>query len=226
MEPIPQLFAKLEQSIQRWPNSTAINVALSPDREVTETKAPMWCYGAAFNSTRLGKDLPRWANQICSFNASHIGRHFKGKQGVPVEVTAVSLEELLRRNSIRDVQVRRVCMQRLQQTGCHTRRQISNMLPSLAAICCLSLRPTQHVMSCCCCLLPLQLRQVLVIDTEGFDYAVLKQIPFERFRPAFILWEHKHLYAARKLAEELMRSHCYAVKVLDMENTVAMSLFV
>lgn len=99
VEPIPQLFAKLEKSIERWPNSTAVNLAISPDRETVETKAQMWCYGAAFESHRLGKDLPSWANQICSFNASHIGRHFKGQQGVPVEVTAVNLEELLRRTT-------------------------------------------------------------------------------------------------------------------------------
>jgi hypothetical protein len=54
---------------------------------------------------RLGKDLPSWANQICSFNASHIGRHFKGQQGVPVDVTALSLAELLKRSAVQDVQV-------------------------------------------------------------------------------------------------------------------------
>jgi hypothetical protein len=105
VEPIPQLYAKLEQSVQRWPNATAVNVALSPDSSVAETKAQMWCYGAAFNSKRLGKDLPRWANQICSFNASHIGRHFKGQHGVAVEVTAVSLQELMSRSNVSDVQV-------------------------------------------------------------------------------------------------------------------------
>jgi hypothetical protein len=64
-----------------------------------------------------------------------------------------------------------------------------------------------------------------MIDTEGFDYEVLKQIPFGEMRPAFVLWEHKHLYANRKPAEDLMRSRCYAVRVLDKENTVGMSLF-
>lgn len=114
MEPIPSLFAKLEQSIQRWPNSTALNLALSPDRAVPESKAQMWCLGGALNSSRLGKDLPGWANQICSFNASHIGKHFKGQAGVPVEVTAVSLEELLRRSGIQNLQV---CHLPLRQSG-------------------------------------------------------------------------------------------------------------
>lgn len=170
VEPVPQLYAKLEKSIKRWPNATAINVALSPNSSIAESTAQMWCYGAAFDSSRLGKDLPSWANQICSFNASHIGRHFKGQQGVPVDVTALSLAELLKQSAVQDV-------------------------------------------------------QVLMIDTEGFDYEVLKQIPFEQMRPAFVLWEHKHLYANRKPAEQLMRSRCYAVRVLDKENTVGMSLF-
>jgi hypothetical protein len=54
---------------------------------------------------------------------------------------------------------------------------------------------------------------------------VLKQIPFDHIRPTFVLWEHKHLHANRKPAEDLMRRRCYAVRVLDMENTVAMALF-
>ena len=66
--------------------------------------------------------------------------------------------------------------------------------------------------------------QVLVIDTEGFDYEVLKQIPFERLRPAVVLWERKHLYARKHLAADWMRRHCYAVKWFDVENDIGMSL--
>jgi hypothetical protein len=105
VEPIPQLYAKLQESVKRWPNATAVNLALSPNRTIAETKAEMWCYGAAFDSQRLGKTLPGWANQICSFNASHIEKHFKGVQVTPVTVTAVSLEELLRRSNIKRSQV-------------------------------------------------------------------------------------------------------------------------
>ncbi|MEE9344794.1 MAG: FkbM family methyltransferase [Methylococcales bacterium] len=34
---------------------------------------------------------------------------------------------------------------------------------------------------------------VLVIDTEGFDYQVIKQIDFKRIQPYIIVYEHKHL---------------------------------
>lgn len=64
-----------------------------------------------------------------------------------------------------------------------------------------------------------------MIDTEGFDYSVLKQVPFESMRPAFVFWEHRHLGKYAQLAEELMRSHCYIVKRKGPENTLAMSMF-
>lgn len=85
---------------------------------------------------------------------------------------------------------------------------------------CLSRRPG---LVCC---IHRHILQVLMIDAEGYDYNALQQIPFERMRPAFVLYEHKHLHANRAAAEQLMRQHCYAVKVLDRENTVAMALFV
>jgi FkbM family methyltransferase len=34
---------------------------------------------------------------------------------------------------------------------------------------------------------------VVHIDTEGYDFEILKLINFERFRPAIVLYEHKHL---------------------------------
>jgi hypothetical protein len=105
VEPIPQLYEQLQQSIQHWPNAVALNYAISPDPLTPESQATMWCYEPALNSSRLGRDLPFWANQICSFNASHISAHFKGQQGVAVAVTAVSLQQLLKRGSISNVQV-------------------------------------------------------------------------------------------------------------------------
>lgn len=66
VEPIPQLHAKLQQSIKRYSNATALNVALSPDRKTTETAATMFCYAQAFNSSLLGKSLPTWANQVAN----------------------------------------------------------------------------------------------------------------------------------------------------------------
>jgi FkbM family methyltransferase len=42
---------------------------------------------------------------------------------------------------------------------------------------------------------------LLHIDVEGFDYQVLAQVDFARYKPLAILYEHKHL-----LAEELVKA--------------------
>jgi FkbM family methyltransferase len=34
---------------------------------------------------------------------------------------------------------------------------------------------------------------VMHIDTEGFDFSIIKQIDFEKFKPSIIKYEHKHL---------------------------------
>jgi FkbM family methyltransferase len=50
------------------------------------------------------------------------------------------------------------------------------------------------------------------IDTEGFDYEVLRQIDFRRFRPAVVLFEHQHLTASDATeAERLLAQHGYSL---------------
>jgi len=39
---------------------------------------------------------------------------------------------------------------------------------------------------------------VLVIDTEGYDLEILKQVDFPRLRPRVLLYEHKHLSAVQQ----------------------------
>lgn len=34
---------------------------------------------------------------------------------------------------------------------------------------------------------------VFVVDTEGYDFEIIKQIDFERFKPSIIVYEHTHL---------------------------------
>jgi len=54
---------------------------------------------------------------------------------------------------------------------------------------------------------------LLHIDTEGYDYSVLAQFDFERYRPAVILYEHKHLTVElRTKATELLVSYGYVVR--------------
>lgn len=64
VEPIPPLYQKLESNVRRWPNATAINLAISPDPTITEDAVPMYCLKEGFETDRLGKDLPHWADQI------------------------------------------------------------------------------------------------------------------------------------------------------------------
>ena len=33
----------------------------------------------------------------------------------------------------------------------------------------------------------------LVVDTEGYDFEILRQVDFKRYRPRIVLYEHKHL---------------------------------
>ena len=53
---------------------------------------------------------------------------------------------------------------------------------------------------------------VVMIDTEGYDYEVLKQIDFQRFRPSLVIYEQIHLNATVKKASiELLNKAGYAV---------------
>jgi FkbM family methyltransferase len=193
VEPIPSLFDKLQQTIEKWPNSTAVNVAISPDGAQAESQAEMFCVREAMDFEEEEEEeerkaekevspnnnlpeLPYWANQVCSFDRSHVLRHFPKESGrtiVTVPVTAWSLKEFLRRQQIGVV-------------------------------------------------------EVMVIDTEGFDYQVLKQIPFQHgTRPRLIVYEHQHLSKEdQEAAKALLRSHCYTVWELDSDNHAALALYV
>jgi hypothetical protein len=51
---------------------------------------------------------------------------------------------------------------------------------------------------------------LLNIDTEGFDYNVLSQVDFDRYKPLVILYEHKHLPVDEKnRAYELLTGRGY-----------------
>jgi FkbM family methyltransferase len=104
VEPIPLLFAKLEQAVKTWPNSTAINNALSTRKDISEESVSMYCLEGA-TSTAMDGGLPSWANQICSFDPGHVTRHFPGAKAQEVKVKAVSFKHLVSKNSISNVKV-------------------------------------------------------------------------------------------------------------------------
>lgn len=54
----------------------------------------------------------------------------------------------------------------------------------------------------------------MLIDTEGYDYHVLKQIPFQNRlfrRPLAIMYERSHLFHKEVMAVEYLNENCYAV---------------
>lgn len=51
---------------------------------------------------------------------------------------------------------------------------------------------------------------LLVVDTEGHDYQILRQIDFSRYRPAVLIFEHQHLTPGDKAsAYALLRTNGY-----------------
>lgn len=61
----------------------------------------------------------------------------------------------------------------------------------------------------------------LVIDTEGYDYEILKQVNFKNLRPKFIYYEHLHLSDNdTKASRSLLLENGYAISN-DYKNTFA-----
>jgi len=54
---------------------------------------------------------------------------------------------------------------------------------------------------------------ILQIDTEGYDYVILKLFDFAKYQPAIVHYEHQHLSEAdAQAAEALLKSHGYRFK--------------
>ncbi|QZZ22088.1 FkbM family methyltransferase [Leptothermofonsia sichuanensis E412] len=62
------------------------------------------------------------------------------------------------------------------------------------------------------------------IDTEGFDYEILKLIDFQHFRPTLLIYEHKHLSEIDKFAAcNLLANNGYEVKEISFADAIAVS---
>jgi FkbM family methyltransferase len=63
---------------------------------------------------------------------------------------------------------------------------------------------------------------LLVIDTEGHDFEIIRTIDFSRIRPLVLIYEHKHLGRADRLAcWRLLRANGYRCAA-DWSNTLAL----
>lgn len=82
-------------------------------------------------------------------------------------------------------------------------------LPSVSLPALLARNAVQHI-------------DLLHIDTEGYDYEVLAQFDFDRFRPAVVLYEHKHLKPElRAKAQELLKGYGYILRP-RIDDTLAL----
>ncbi len=63
---------------------------------------------------------------------------------------------------------------------------------------------------------------LLHIDTEGYDYEILKMIPFAEFDIDVIMFEHKHLSDSEyKKAIDLLHRNGYKTGRKDNADTIA-----
>jgi FkbM family methyltransferase len=59
---------------------------------------------------------------------------------------------------------------------------------------------------------------VFFIDTEGYDFEIIKQIDFDRHVPKAILFEHKHLGKHTKACDEFLRKRGFALLRLTYDT--------
>lgn len=63
---------------------------------------------------------------------------------------------------------------------------------------------------------------LLVLDTEGHDFEILRALDFTRFRPVLLMFEHQHLSANDKAAAfALLETHGYSFKEIPGRDTIA-----
>jgi FkbM family methyltransferase len=63
---------------------------------------------------------------------------------------------------------------------------------------------------------------LLVIDTEGYDYRILKQFDLNSVRPTLIMFEHQHLSPAEKMeALEILKRAGYTWREVPEGDTIA-----
>jgi FkbM family methyltransferase len=59
---------------------------------------------------------------------------------------------------------------------------------------------------------------LLHIDTEGYDYEILKMFPFKSFQPELVIFEHTHLKAEDlNAAQELLKGFGYGTARADVD---------
>lgn len=152
IEPIPFLFERLKQNYNNSERFIFEKIAISTKRGIQK-----FYYVSEDAKAQLGS-LPKWYDQLGSFDRNHILKHLEGKLEpyiVEEDIETVTMQEIFDRNNIEKI-------------------------------------------------------DLLHIDTEGFDYKVLSQVDFLRYKPSVIMYEHKHLSDDEKnLAKSLLQKYNY-----------------
>jgi FkbM family methyltransferase len=154
IEPVPYCCEELKKNFSDSSRFVVEQVAVG----TTRGKTPF--YYVDREAIKSLPVLPKWYDQLGSFDKNHILRHF-GKAIEPFivgcSVETVTLADVLERNRIVDL-------------------------------------------------------HLLHIDTEGYDYEVLRMLDFGKYLPAVILVEHKHLRNSdRSAMRQLLRANGYTV---------------
>jgi len=160
VEPVPYLFERLKQNYNGNSRVQFANVAIAEEA----TTSSFYYLDASANLHIPG--LPRWFDQLGSFDRNHITKHL-GAVVEPfvraLDIPAVSLAALLERQNVSKI-------------------------------------------------------DVLHIDTEGYDWKILRQLDLRMFRPKVILFEHKHLQETERLAALAFLRPSYRITDLDVSG--------
>lgn len=139
IEPLREPFERLKANYESQDRFIFENVAIAASR----TQQKFYFFPA---SIQQECNLPYWADQVGSFDRSHVIKHFPefASYIAEQEVDCVPLADILIRNMVQQV-------------------------------------------------------EVIHIDAEGFDYDVLAQIDFKRYKPRVVFYEHTHLSLLKRL---------------------------
>ena len=132
VEPLPDIFARLERNYRGFPGIRLTNCAIGPAGQLTLYRV----------QAEVGNRFP-WLHELASFDRNVVLRHEVffpdlARYVVEEKVPCLPFATLMERHGVAGI-------------------------------------------------------DALVIDTEGYDFEILKQIDFERYRPKVVLFEHKHL---------------------------------
>ncbi len=167
VEPVPYVFERLAANYANNDRVALANIAIA-DHESTQ---PFY-YIAQANSDELG-DLPRWYDELGSFNKDVVLKHV---------------------DQIRDLESRL----RVMDVRCST----------FDKLCCENDIPSPDLVH---------------MDTEGFDFNIIKTIDFSRYLPALLIYEHKHLGVESQSACDALLKSCGYVCYRDGADTWCIS---